>query len=52
MTRHRLGLQRPLAEAVIEAHGGSYAATVVDGAPLMLEYVVLAQLPRPAVKQS
>ena len=50
MTRDRLGLKRPLAEAVLEAHG-SYAATVVDGAPLMLEYVVLAQLPRPAARQ-
>lgn len=46
MTRSRLGLNRPLAESVLEVADGDPNAPAPDGTPVLVEYIVAAQVPR------
>lgn len=46
MTRSRMGLAKPLAESVLEVAASDPNGTSPDGIPLLLEYIVVAQIPR------
>mmetsp|Transcript_96239 Transcript_96239/g.311990 ORF Transcript_96239/g.311990 Transcript_96239/m.311990 type:complete len:323 (-) Transcript_96239:123-1091(-) len=47
MTRSRMGLHRPLAESVLEVVESDSNGLATDGTPLQLEYIIVAQVPRP-----
>ena len=46
LTRARKGLHRPLAESVLEVAGGDPLPRARDGAPVLVEYLVAAAVPR------
>jgi len=46
MTRDKVGLHRPLAESVLEVVDEDRNDRAHDGAPIMLEYIVMAQVPQ------
>jgi hypothetical protein len=51
MTRGKLGLTRPLSESVLEIAAPDSNGTALDGVPIIVEYIVVAQVPRRGTTQ-